>query len=353
MLYGCRVAACRGEHDSQILLLDVVFLIIGDRCLKATAAQVPPTAALAPMAGVADRAFREICVRMGACWAVGEMASAKGICFGSKKTHELLYVSGAERPMAVQLFGDDPDYMAKAARQALAFAPDAIDINMGCPAPKIAGDGSGAALMKDPALVRRIVRAVVSAVDIPVTVKIRAGWDASSINAVEIAQICDEQGVSAIAIHGRTREQMYRPPADLDIIAQVKAAVHCPVIGNGDIFSATDAVKMYNFTGCDLVMIGRGAMGAPWIFAQVKSLIESGIALPAPDAEGRMAVMLEHSALACAYKSERIAVRELRKHIAWYLKGVRGAATLRREAVEVESLDDIKRIAQKCIESAE
>ena len=311
--------------------------------------QLPKTAALAPMAGVADRAQREICVEYGACYVVGEMASAKGMCFNSHKTQELLGVTAAERPMAVQLFGDDPAYMAKAAEMALAQKPDAIDINMGCPAPKIAGDGSGSALMRDLPLAGRIVRAVVDVSDVPVTVKIRAGWDADSINAVEAAKIAEENGAATVTVHGRTRVQMYAPPVDLDIIARVKQAVQIPVIGNGDVDSVEAAVRMYEYTGCDLVMVGRAALGAPWLFAQIAAYFTSGERLPAPSAAERMQTMLRQIRLACTYKGEARAMREARKHAAWYLKGWHGAAALRRQAGTLTTFADLERLAEEAL----
>ena len=233
--------------------------------------EIKGKAVLAPMAGVTDRAFRELCMGYGAAYCVSEMVSAKGLIMSDRKTVELLAISDNERPMAIQLFGYEPEVLAQAARIAAQQNPAAIDINMGCPAPKIAGNHSGSALMKDPALCGRIVETVAKAVDIPVTVKIRKGWDSSSVNAVEVARACESAGAQMIAVHGRTREQMYAPPADWDIIAAVKNAVSVPVIGNGDIYSAKDAMMMLEKTGCDLVMVGRGSLGNPWIFREINS----------------------------------------------------------------------------------
>lgn len=305
--------------------------------------------ALAPMAGTADTAFRRICKEFGAAYVVGEMASAKGLTLSDRKTAELLTVTDAERPMAIQLFGDDPAVMAQAAQIATRFSPDLIDINMGCPAPKVTGNGGGSALMKDPALAGRIVRAVADAVDIPVTVKIRKGWNDQSVNAVEVARIAEANGAAAVAVHGRTRAQMYAPPADLDIIAQVKSAVKIPVIGNGDIFTPEAAKKMLDRTGCDLVMIGRGALGAPWIFAQAEQFLTTGRYDPAPAPEERVAVMRRHIALLCRYKGEPTGMREARKHASWYFKGLRGASSLRVEAVKLTTLADLDRFTETAL----
>lgn len=309
--------------------------------------EIKGSAALAPMAGVADCAFRTLCRRFGAAYVVGEMASSKGLCMSDKRTAELLEVTRAERPMAVQLFGNDPGIMAEAAVKAAAFGPDVIDINMGCPAPKVASNGGGSALMKDLALAGRIIESVVRAVKLPVTVKIRKGWDDGRVNAVELAKIAEGCGAAAVTIHGRTREQMYRPPADLEIIKAVKDAVSIPVIGNGDIFSARDAKRMYDFTGVDLVMVGRGALGAPWIFSQIEEYLRTGTVPPAPDVAARMAVMVEHIKLICENKGEYCGLREARKHAAWYMKGLSGAAELRGEAGTLQKFSDVERLAQK------
>jgi nifR3 family TIM-barrel protein len=301
------------------------------------------------MAGVADRAFREICREFGACYVVGEMASSKGMKYGSKKSAELIEITASQRPMAAQIFGDEPDTMAEAAIRAAEEKPDAIDINMGCPAPKIAGGGSGAALMRKPELAGEIIRAVASAVEIPVTVKIRKGWDDSAVNAVEIAKIAEANGAAAITVHGRTRQQMYAPPVDLDSIAAVKRAVSIPVIGNGDIADAASAVRMYEETGCDLVMIGRGALGSPWVFRQIEAYLERGEVIPDPSPEERMAVMFKQIKLACDDKGERAAMREARKHAAWYLKGWHGAAALRRQAGGLETLEDLERLIDSAV----
>ncbi len=298
-------------------------------------------AVLAPMAGVTDRAFRELCVSFGAAYVIGEMVSSKGLVYKNTKTRELLELSDKERPAAVQIFGNEPDVMAEAARIAMEFKPQIIDINMGCPAPKIAMNGCGSALMKNPALCGEIVSAVKKAVDVPVTVKIRKGWDKNSVNAVEVAEICEAAGADAIAIHGRTREQQYMPSADWEIIRQVKKAVKIPVIGNGDVTSAESAAKMMEQTGCDLVMIGRGALGNPWIFSEIAMLLgHDRPTLPVSNAE-RISVLLRHIRTLCDYKGEYIGMREARKHTAWYLKGMPGAAALRKQAGELSTYEDL------------
>ncbi len=311
--------------------------------------ELPKTAALAPLAGVADRAMREICREYGACWTVGEMTSSKGLSFGSKKSEELLEIGEAERPTAVQLFGSEPETMAQAAEMALEHKPEAIDINFGCPVPKVAGNGGGSALMKDPELAGRIVEAVVRAVDIPVTVKFRAGWDSEHTNAVEFAKICEKAGAAALTVHGRTRMQMFAPPVDLDIIRRVKEAVNIPVIGNGDVDSPQAAKRMYDETGCDLVMVGRGAMGNPWLFRRIEHYIKTGELLPEPSPEERMAVLKKHVELLCKYKGEYVGMREARKHSSWYIKGMRGAAEFRRECGEITAPEDLERLIDRVL----
>lgn len=311
-------------------------------------------AALAPMAGVADRSFRALCMEYGAGFCVGELTSAKGVSMGDKKSAGLLAVTEAEHPVGVQLFGSDPGVMAQAAETAAGFEPDFIDINMGCPAPKVIKSGGGSLLMQKPKLAGEIVKAVANAVSLPVTVKIRAGWDAGSRNAAELAKICEDAGAMMITVHGRTREQMYAPPADLDIIREVKQAVSVPVVGNGDIFTAADAARMYEATGCDYVMAGRGALGAPWLFMQINALLEQGVLLPTPPVSERMRVMLRHISMACAHKGETVALREARTHAAHYMRGLRGAAALRREAGTLSSFEQLEELAYRvCLENAE
>ncbi|MBQ8550861.1 MAG: tRNA dihydrouridine synthase DusB [Clostridia bacterium] len=307
-------------------------------------------AALAPMAGVADRAMRELCREYGAAFAVSELVSSKGISMGDRKSKILMSVHEKERPMAVQLFGSDPKIMADAARRAAEGNPDFIDINMGCPAPKVAGNGGGSALLKDPPLAEQIVKAVVEAVPLPVTVKIRSGWDEDSINAVEMAKRCESAGAAAITVHGRTRKQMYAPPVDLDVIKAVKDAVKIPVIGNGDILTPADAAKMYEYTGCDFIMVGRGAMGAPWIFSQINAYLGSETVLPDPPLAKRLAVMLRQVELMMEYKDHHNAILESRKHAAWYLKGIRGAASLRKMCGEINSIEDLHKLCSMALE---
>lgn len=314
---------------------------------------LPKTAALAPLAGVADRAMREICREYGACWTVGEMASSKGLSYGSKKSAELLEIGEAERPTAVQLFGSEPETMAQAALTALEYKPEAIDINFGCPVPKVAGNGGGSALMKDPVLAGKIVRAVAEAVPLPITVKFRAGWDSEHINAVEFAKICEDNGAAALTVHGRTRMQMFAPPVDLDIIRRVKEAVNIPVIGNGDIDSPEAAKRMYDETGCDLVMVGRGAMGNPWLFKRIEHYMQTGELIPEPTPYERMTVLKKHIELLCRYKGEYVGMREARKHSSWYIKGMRGAAEFRRECGAISTMEDLERLIDRVLLSAE
>ena len=313
--------------------------------------EINEKAYLAPMAGVADRAFRELCRGYGAAYTVCEMASAKGISLGDKKSRELLSIEKDERPAGAQLFGMSPETMAKAAEVALLFSPDFIDINMGCPAPKVSNSNGGAWLMKNPQLAGEIVKAVVSVSTVPVTVKMRSGWDSEHINAVELAKICEQAGAAAITVHGRTKMQMYAPPVNYNIIKEVKNAVKIPVIGNGDVVDGVSAARLLEETGCDMVAVGRGALGAPWVFNQINEYFRSGVLLPAPPVEERMEIMLRHIQRLCEYKGEYVGMREARKHAAWYVKGMRGAAALRQEIGSLESLDDLRIIAEKVIKA--
>lgn len=304
---------------------------------------------LAPMAGIADRAFRELCVHYGAAYTVTEMVSSKGLTMGDKKSAELLTIGG-ERPCGAQIFGDDPQIMANAAVKCLDFKPEVIDINMGCPAPKIAMNGGGASLMKNPQLAYEIVKAVVDAVDIPVTVKIRKGWDDDSVNAVEVAKICESAGAAAITVHGRTRQQYYKPPVDYDIIKAVRESVSVPVIANGDIDSAEKAKEVMDITGCDLVMIGRATLGNPWIFSQINAYLENpNVKIHTPGLEERLGVMIEHIGKMVEYKGEHMAMLQARKLVVGYFKGMKGAAALRNEAGKIKTLDDLYELRQKAL----
>ena len=307
-------------------------------------------AVLAPMAGVSDRAYRELCVRFGAAYCVSEMVSSKALSFNSKKSEELMEISDLERPCGIQIFGDDPKCMADAAKHALENKPDIIDINMGCPAPKISSNGSGSALMKNPRLCGEIVKAVTAVTDIPVTVKIRKGWDDDSVNAVEVAKICESAGAAAITVHGRTRQQYYEPPVDYDIIRAVRESVSVPVIANGDIDSAERAKEVMDITGCDLVMIGRATLGNPWIFSQINAYLENpNVKIHTPDLEERLGVMIEHIGKMVEYKGEHMAMLQARKLVVGYFKGMKGAAALRNDAGKIKTLDDLYELRQKAL----
>lgn len=305
------------------------------------------SAGLAPMAGVADMAFRELCVEYGATYVVSEMVSSKGLTMCDRKSRKLLVLSDKERPAAAQIFGCDPKIMAQSAVSCLDFQPDVIDINMGCPAPKIAGNGGGSALLKNPKLAGEIIKEVVNAVDLPVTVKIRIGWDKDSINAVEMAKIAEQAGASALTVHGRTREQMYAPPVDVGTIALVKRSVSIPVIANGDIVDGLSAAKMLEETGCDYLLVGRGALGRPWVFSQISAYLKHERILPEPPVSERMRVMIKHIERICDYKGEKVGIKEARKHAAWYIKGMRGAAAYRQQIGMLSSIEQLHELAYK------
>lgn len=302
---------------------------------------------LAPMAGIADRAFRELCINYGAGYTVSEMVSSKGLTMGDKKSGELLTLGEIENPAGVQIFGDNPEIMAQAAKMCIKYHPNIIDINMGCPAPKIAMNGGGASLMKNPLLAGEIIKAVSKAVDIPVTVKIRKGWDDENITAVELAKIAEKNGAAAITVHGRTRMQMYSGKVDYNIIAKVKKAVDIPVIANGDIIDEQSAAIMFEKTNCDAIMIGRGALGNPWIFRRINAYLNECRVLPDVSINEKMVVMLKHIQKIIEYKGEYTAMREARHHAAYYTKGIRGGAALRKEISTFEHFEQLEELAYK------
>ena len=292
---------------------------------------------LAPMAGVTDLPFRLLCKEQGCGLMCTEMVSAKAILYKNKNTNALLEVKQEERPVAVQLFGSDPDIMSSMAARIEDGPFDIIDINMGCPVPKVVNNGEGSALMKDPKLVEDILTAMVKRLKKPVTVKFRKGFNDSSVNAVEIAKIAESCGVAAVAVHGRTREQYYSGKADWEIIRQVKEAVKIPVIGNGDVFTPQDAKALLETTGCDGVMIARGAKGNPWIFSRISHYLETGELLPPPSLEEVRTMMLRHAKMLSQFKGEYTGVREMRKHVAWYTAGFPHSSALRNDMNQVES----------------
>ena len=300
---------------------------------------------LAPMAGVTDLPFRKICRRYGAGLVYSEMVSAKGLYYNDKKTADLMRIDDEERPCAIQIFGSDADIMAEVIPKVMAVKPDIIDINMGCPTPKIVNNGDGSALLKTPEKIGEIVHKVSSASPVPVTVKIRKGWDDDSINAVEVAKIIEQGGAAAIAIHGRTRAEFYSGTADWDIIKKVKESVSIPVIGNGDVTDVQSAALLLEQTGCDAIMIGRGAMGNPWLFRQIGAYLTDTRVLPEPGIHERMAVMLRHIDRTIQYKGERTAMMEARHHAAYYTKGLRGGAGFRRRICQMSHFEELAKLA--------
>lgn len=303
--------------------------------------KIKKTAALAPMAGVADTAFRTVMKRFGAAYVVSEMASIKGLVYSDRKTAELLTISDSERPAGIQLFGCEPEFVAKAVETAERFSPDIIDLNAGCPVPKVAGNGAGSALMKDEKLFGEMVTALVKAAHVPVTVKIRSGWDDEHINAPTIARIAEECGAAAVAVHARTKTQMYGGKADRSVIADVKQSVHIPVIGNGDVDSVESCVSMYEETGCDLVMVARGAYGDPWLFRDIDDHFEGREKSPAPTLDERLGVMREQIELLVKCKGEFIGMKEARAQAAFYLKGMTNAAKYRGMCGKLSEINDL------------
>lgn len=296
---------------------------------------------LSPMAGVTDLPFRTICKEKGCGMLYTEMINAKALCYDDENTKKMLRMDKDEHPVAVQIFGSDPEFMGKAAIIMNQYPNEILDINMGCPAPKVIKNGDGSALMRNPKLAAEVLTAVVKNSEKPVTLKIRKGWDDESVNAVEIAKIAEECGISALAIHGRTREQFYSGKADWDIIAEIKQAINIPVIGNGDVFEVEDAVNMLEKTKCDAIMIGRGAQGNPWIFNRINHYMKTGEILPEPTLEEKITTAIRHMNLAVDEHGDYVAVREMRKHIGWYLKGLKNSAKYRDQ---INKITDYKEV---------
>lgn len=303
------------------------------------------------MAGVTDSPFRQLCKEQGCGLLYTEMVSAKAVLYGNKGTDELLRFEPEEQPLGVQLFGSDPQIMAQIAGRMEARGFSFIDINMGCPVPKIVKNGEGSALMKDPVLVGKIVSAMSQAVSIPVTIKIRAGFDETSLNAPEIAHVAEESGAAAVVVHGRTREQYYSGKANWEIIRKVKERVHIPVFGNGDVTDGPSAAALLRQTGCDGILVARAARGDPWLFAQITAFLERGQILAGPNDEEKCAMMLRHARMLSEQKGEYIGVREMRKNFGWYTAGIRGASRLRAQANQIETLSDMEQMVRQLFDT--
>ena len=305
---------------------------------------------LSPMAGVTDLPFRTICKEKGCGMLYTEMINAKALCYDDENTKKMLNLEDDGHPVAVQIFGSDPEYMGKAASIMNQYTNDILDINMGCPAPKVIKNGDGSALMRNPKLAAEVLTAVVKNSEKPVTLKIRKGWDDNSVNALEIAKIAEECGISALAIHGRTREQFYSGKADWDIIAEIKQFINIPVIGNGDVFDVQDAVNMLEKTKCDAIMIGRGSQGNPWIFNRINHYMKTGEVLPEPTLEEKISTAIKHMNLAVAEHGEYVAVREMRKHIGWYLKGLKNSAKYRDQINKITDYKEVIAILEEYVQ---
>ena len=317
--------------------------------MKFGSVTTPNNVFLAPMAGITDFPFRMICKEFGVGMMTTEMVSAKGLLYENVKTNDLLYVDPQEHPIGAQLFGSDPKILSEMAKKVEETDVDFIDINMGCPAPKITKNGEGSALLKNPELIGEIVYAVAHSLEKPLTIKIRKGFDDTCVNAVEVAKIIEQAGASAIALHGRTREQFYSGTADWDIIKEVKQNISIPLIGNGDIRTPEDAKRMMDYTGCDAVLIGRGAQGNPWIFKRTVHFLETGELLPEPTFAERVEVILKHAKMLEAYKGQYVGIREMRSHLTNYVRGVHGATELRRLMTKVETYAEIENILMDCL----
>ncbi|MCC3870085.1 tRNA dihydrouridine synthase DusB [Terrisporobacter mayombei] len=305
---------------------------------------------LSPMAGVTDLPFRLICKEKGCGMLYTEMINAKALCYDDENTKKMLKIEDEEHPIAVQIFGSEPEFMGKAAAIMNEYPNEVLDINMGCPAPKVIKNGDGSALMRNPKLAAEVLSSVVKNSKKPVTLKIRKGWDDDSVNAVEIAKIAEECGISALAIHGRTREQFYSGKADWDIIAQIKQTINIPVIGNGDVFEVEDAVNMLEKTKCDAIMIGRGSQGNPWIFKRINHYMETGQILPEPTLEEKITTAIKHMNLAVAEHGEYVAVREMRKHIGWYLKGLKNSAKYKDQINKITDYKEVIAMLEEYME---